>query len=143
MRERILIVDGHSIIFAWPELAALHSRQTAAARESLVRTLTALQDSTDWSVAVVFDGRGVTASSDSRPDGIAVFYSRSGQTADSLIERLAAKYGRTHEVAVATNDHMERVTIEALGCTGIDADRLRDEVTGAEEELARRIRRLR
>lgn len=143
MPDRILIVDGHSVIFSWQDLAELHARNPAAARESLVRTLTGLQDSTDWSVAVVFDGRGVKASNESEPGGITVFYSRSGQTADSIIERLSAKYGRTHDVTVATNDNMERVTVEALGCTGIDNERLRSEVDVAEGELARRIRRLR
>jgi predicted RNA-binding protein with PIN domain len=42
--EHFLIVDGHSIIFSWPELLALHQRNTAVARDSLVKTLTAYQD---------------------------------------------------------------------------------------------------
>ena len=69
MKRRILLVDGHSVIFAWPDLAEIHQRNTAAARENLVRRLTGLQDSTEWEVAVVFDGRGAKASSEDPKDG--------------------------------------------------------------------------
>jgi predicted RNA-binding protein with PIN domain len=74
MKQKILLVDGHSMIFDWPDLAAMHARNTAAAREELVKRLTGLQDNTEWTVAVVFDGKGVKASSDGTPHGIAVFH---------------------------------------------------------------------
>ena len=35
MKRRILLVDGHSVIFAWADLAEIHQRNTAAARETL------------------------------------------------------------------------------------------------------------
>ena len=142
MKRRILLVDGHSVIFAWPDLAEIHRRNTASARENLVRRLTALQDSSEWEVAVVFDGRGAKASSESEPSGIAVFYSKSGQTADEIIERLAAKYAATCEVTVATDDHMERTTVEALGGMSISTDQLLDEINSAESTLRDRIQNL-
>ena len=142
MKRRILLVDGHSVIFAWPDLAEIHQRNTAAARENLVRRLTGLQDSTEWEVAVVFDGRGAKASSDSVPHGIAVFYSKSGQTADEIIERLAAKYSATCEVTVATDDHMERTTVEALGGMSMSTDQLLSETNSAGSALRERIQNL-
>jgi predicted RNA-binding protein with PIN domain len=142
MKRRILLVDGHSVIFAWPDLTEIHRRNTASARENLVRCLTALQDSTEWEVAVVFDGRGAKASSDSEPNGIAVFYSKSGQTADEIIERLAAKYAATCDVTVATNDHMERTTVEALDCLSISTDQLLAEINSAGTALRERIQNL-
>ena len=142
MKRRILLVDGHSVIFAWPDLAEIHRRNTASARENLVRRLTALQDSSEWEVAVVFDGRGSKASSESEPSGIAVFYSKSGQTADEIIERLAAKYAATCEVTVATDDHMERTTVEALGGMSISTDQLLSEIKTAENTLRDRIKKL-
>ena len=42
MSQQFLIVDGHSVIFAWPELRALHKRRTASAREQLIKILTAI-----------------------------------------------------------------------------------------------------
>jgi len=142
MNRRILLVDGHSVIFAWPDLAEIHRRNTASARENLVRRLTALQDSSEWEVAVVFDGRGAKASTDSEPHGIAVFYSKSGQTADEIIERLAAKYAASCEVTVATDDHMERTTVEALGGMSISTDQLLSEIESAGSALRERIQNL-
>ena len=142
MKRRILLVDGHSVIFAWPDLAEIHQRNTATARENLVRRLTGLQDSTAWEVAVVFDGRGAKASSDSIPHGIAVFYSKSGQTADEIIERLAAKYSATCEVTVATDDHMERTTVEALGGMSMSTEQLLSETNSAGSALRERIQNL-
>ncbi len=143
MKEKILLVDGHSMIFDWDDLATMHGRNTAAAREELVRRLTGLQDNSDWTVAVVFDGVGVKASSDSTPHGIAVFYSRSGQTADSIIERLAAKYAKDHDVTVATNDLMERTTAEAFGSFTISGLQLRAEIDMARNSVSETIQRLR
>lgn len=143
MKQKILIVDGHSMIFDWPDLTAMHARNTAAAREELVKRLTGLQDNTEWTVAVVFDGKGVKASSDGTPHGIAVFYSKSGQTADSIIERLAAKYAKDHEVTVATNDRLERTTAESFGSNTISGMQLRAEMESALDSLRDTIRRLR
>ena len=82
--------------------------------------LTGLQDNTDWHVAVVFDGAGTkTTGATSGPRGIQVFYSTADQSADSVIERLAAKYAERYEVTVATDDLMERTTVatsEPLRC---------------------------
>ena len=143
MKQKILLVDGHSMIFAWEDLAALHGRNTAAAREELIRKLTGLQDNSDWTVAVVFDGTGMKASSDGTPYGIAVFYSKSGQTAVSIIERLAAKYAPDHEVTVATNDRMERTTAESFGSMTISSIQLHAEIESAHNTVRDTIRRLR
>jgi predicted RNA-binding protein with PIN domain len=61
VRQRYLIVDGHSIIFAWPALRRLHQRRTSLAREALVKRLRDYQDWTGIRVVVVFDGKGRVA----------------------------------------------------------------------------------
>ncbi len=143
MKPKILIVDGHSAIFASSDLSALHARQSAAARERLIHWLTRLQDSSDWTVAVVFDGRGAKATSAGDPHGIAVFYSKSGQTADSLIERLVAKYAAEHDVTVATNDHLERTTAESFGGSAISIEQLAAYLRETEGDLQNTLKRLR
>src|SRR5213592_736497 len=55
---RYLIVDGHSIIFAWPELRRLHARRSSLAREALLKQLRNYQDWTGVRVVIVFDGKG-------------------------------------------------------------------------------------
>ena len=142
VKERILIVDGHSMIFRWPDLAKMHAAKTSSARDELVRRLTSLQDGSNWTVVVVFDGKGVKASNQSEPAGIHVFYSKSGQTADSIIERLAAKYAPDYDVTVATDDRLERITAESFGSNSISSDQLRDEIQAAEAGVREAIRRL-
>lgn len=142
MKPRVLIVDGHSMIFQWPDLTLQHAKRTAVARETLVRMLTGLQDNSDWNVAVVFDGKGVKPSEASEPHGIKVFYSKADQTADSIIERLAAKYADKYEVTVATDDLMERTTVESFGGMSMSAWQLREEIDAAGRDMDERLRSL-
>jgi uncharacterized protein len=137
---RYLIVDGHSVIFAWPELRKLHARRTALARDELVKTLTEYQDASGVRVVVVFDGKGVSANEQSAPGGIQVFYSAAGQTADSIVERLAAKYAQEHEITVATSDLLEQQTVSSFGAVAISAELLREFVAEAQTDLARRLK---
>ena len=143
MKPRVLIVDGHSMIFQWPDLTLLHAKRTSVARESLVRMLTGLQDNTDWHVTVVFDGAGAkTTESISGAQGIQIFYSTADQTADSVIERLAAKYAELYEVTVATDDVMERTTVASFGATSMSAWQLREEIEEAGRDLDARLRQM-
>jgi len=125
VRAEYLIVDGHSVIFAWPELRKLHTRRTSLAREALTKKLRDYQDWTGIRVAVVFDGKGDSVSVSSDPGEIQIFYSREGQTADSIIERLASKYGGRFKLLVATSDVLEQETASACGAECISAEALR------------------
>ena len=124
-RARYLIVDGHSVIFAWPELRKLHARRSSLAREALIKQLRDYQDWTGVRVVVVFDGKGRKIEATSDPAEVQVFYSRTGQTADAIIERLASKYAKRFELMVATSDSMEAETVEACGAEWISSEALR------------------
>ncbi len=125
MRSDYLIVDGHSIIFAWPELRKLHERRTSLGREALIKKLRDYQDWTGVHTVVVFDGKGPTTSEFSDPGEIQIFYSRTGRTADSVIERLVSKYASQFRVTVATSDHLEELTANAFGADCISPEGLR------------------
>ena len=125
-RARYLIVDGHSIIFAWPELRKLHARRSSLAREALLKQLRDYQDWTGVRVVAVFDGKGKKVEAISDPAEVQVFYSRSGQSADSIIERLASKYGKRFDLTVATSDSMEAETVHACGAETTSPDGLRE-----------------
>jgi predicted RNA-binding protein with PIN domain len=124
-RARYLIVDGHSVIFAWPELRKLQARRSSLAREALTKQLRNYQDWTGVRVVVVFDGKGRKVEATSEPAEVQVFYSRTGQTADAIIERLASKYAKRFELMVATSDSMEGETVEACGAEWISPEALR------------------
>ena len=138
---RYLIVDGHSVIFAWPDLRALHARRTGAARDELIRQLTAYQDASEVRVVAVFDGKGEKASEATEPGGIQIFYSRAGQSADEIVERLVAKYGSEHEMTVATDDHLERQTALTFGATTISTEMVRGLMHDEARDFSRRLKR--
>ena len=124
-RARYLLVDGHSIIFAWPELRKLHERRSSLAREALIKQLRDYQDWTGVRVVIAFDGKAPNISAISDPGDVQIFYSRSGQTADTIIERIASKYAEKFKLMVATSDSMEAETIHACGAQWISPDALR------------------
>jgi len=125
-RTRYLIVDGHSIIFAWPELRKLQGRRSALAREALLKQLRHYQDWTDVRVVIVFDGKGKKIDASSEPGDVQIFYSRTGQSADAIIERLASKYAKQFKLMVATSDSLEAETVQACGAEWISPEGLRD-----------------
>jgi len=124
-RTRYLIVDGHSVIFAWPELRKLHARRSSLAREALLKQLRDYQDWTGVRVVAVFDGKGNKVDATSDPAEVQVFYSRNGQSADAIIERLASKYAKHYDLVVATSDSMEAETVHACGAESISPEGLR------------------
>jgi predicted RNA-binding protein with PIN domain len=125
-RARYLLVDGHSIIFAWPELRKLQARRSALAREALLKLLRHYQDWTGVRVVIVFDGKGKKVDASSEPGEVQIFYSRTGQSADAIIERLASKYAKRFELMVATSDSLEAETVLACGAEWISPEGLRD-----------------
>ena len=130
---RYLIVDGHSVIFSWPELRRLHVRRSSLAREALTKQLRDYQDWTGVRVVIVFDGQGPKVEATSDPCDVQIFYSRSGQTADAIIERLASKYGNRFELMVATSDSMEAETVLACGAEPISPQTLRGLLSSARQ----------
>jgi predicted RNA-binding protein with PIN domain len=124
MRTRYLIVDGHSVIFAWPHLRALQGKRPSLARDALVKQLQDYQDWTGVRVVVVFDGSGRQVSESAEPAGIQIFYSRKGQAADAVVERLAARYAANFDLTVATSDSLERQTVMAFGAECVSPDGL-------------------
>src|SRR5438477_13030679 len=125
-RTKYLIVDGHSVIFAWPDLRKLQERRSSMARHSLIKRLRAYQDWTGVRVVVVFDGKGTNVTAESDPHDIQIFYSRQGQTADAIIERLASKYATQFDLVVATSDYLEQQTASACGAECISPEMLRE-----------------
>ena len=121
---RYLIVDGHSVIFALPKLRATHAKRSARAREELIKRLRHYQDWTGVRVIVVFDGKGAKIDISADPHDVQIFYSRRGETADAIIERLASKYAKRFHLTVATSDYLEQETVAAAGAEYISPEHL-------------------
>jgi predicted RNA-binding protein with PIN domain len=61
-----------------------------------------------------------------KDEGVLVMYSRDGETADTVIERLAARFGTKDEVLVASNDRMVLFTVMSFGAEGTGMAGLRE-----------------
>ena len=112
-----ILVDGYSLLHNWPELALGKPRHSAAARAELVRVLRQYCDAIGTPITVIFDGSGAppgTPKNESSPD-LEILYSKAGQTADDVIERVAHRIQPYGEVLVVTDDFAERDTVLSLG----------------------------
>lgn len=142
MAQSFLLVDAHNVIFARPELAALHRQNRAAAREKLLQILERLQDGGETRVVAVFDGAaaGKPEAAISGAAGVQVFYS---QSADAVIEKLVAKYAATHRLTVATDDNLIRTAVLAAGASTIGVEQLFREVAQADKDVGAALEKLR
>jgi len=112
-----ILVDGYSLLHNWPALAPGKPRHSAAAREELIHRLTQYHDGCGTPITIVFDGASGPASAAEAPSTpeVEILYTRAGQTADQLIERVVHKLKAYGEVLVVTDDFAERDTVESAG----------------------------
>mgnify|MGYP001566636580 CR=1 FL=1 len=117
-----ILVDGYSLLHNWPELAPGRPRHSAAAREDLIHILTQYQDVLGTPITIVFDGGGAPKGTPRQPStrALEVHYSKTGKTADDVIERVAHRMARFGEVLVVTNDNGVRDTV--LNFDGLASD---------------------
>jgi uncharacterized protein len=96
-----LILDGYNLLSAGGAL----SGHLESARERLLRDLASYRHRKNHHITVVFDGWQQGQSSEQREhrSGVQVIYSRRGERADQVIQRLAREYGP--DCAVVSSDH--------------------------------------
>ena len=112
-----ILVDGYSLLHSWPELAPGKARHSAAARDELIHVLTRYHDAVGTPITIFFDGTGTQRGPleiKSSPE-VEILFSRTGQTADQMIERAAHRFQSYGEVLAVTDDNAERETVIALG----------------------------
>lgn len=95
-----LLVDGYNLLGAF---GALFGRLDSA-RDELLRDLAAYRHRKNHPITVVFDGWREGLSTEQREfrSGIEVIYSKRGEKADQVIQRLVRRYGA--DCAVVTSD---------------------------------------
>ena len=138
-----ILVDGYSLLHAWEALAPGKPRHSAAARDELIARLTHYHDACGTPITVVFDGAGSTPGFSPFPSTpeVEIVYSRSGQSADQLIERVAHRLAEYGEVLVVTDDFAERDTIVSAGGMFSSCVMFIQTIENALAELARDIER--
>jgi hypothetical protein len=144
MSARYLVIDGHSVIFAWPDLRALHDRNRAAARKALADKLQHLHDTTEWRLTLVLDGKlgTVVPMGRRKATDMVISYATANQTADSIIERLVAASGLAKEIVVVTADEAEKLTVESLGAATASPSWLRKELALTGDSFSEQMERV-
>jgi uncharacterized protein len=87
-----VIIDGYNLLGRMGQTAPF----SEMAREELIRKLMLYRQRKGHAITVVFDGwqGGLGAEGHEHRAGVAVIYSKRGERADQVIQRLAADYGR-------------------------------------------------
>ncbi|MBD0305806.1 MAG: NYN domain-containing protein [Nitrospiraceae bacterium] len=95
-----LIIDGYNLLGARGEMRA----NAEPARERLLQELMDYRRHKGHPITVVFDGwrQNMTTERHEHRSGVQVIYSRKGQAADQVIQRLASEFGR--DCAVVSSD---------------------------------------
>ena len=133
-----VLVDGYSLLHHWPELAPGRARHSFHARDALVAALTQYQDSSSTPVTLIFDGGGAppdTPKNETAKDGIEVLFSKKGQTADQIIERVAHLMKPYGEVLAVTKDYAERETVISLGGSACSCENFLDMLNDTMDDM--------
>jgi len=109
-----IIIDGYNLIRRSARLSRLDRQDLEAGREALVDMLAAYKRFKGHRITVVFDGThadGLLPRRDRRK-GIAILYSRGGQSADDVIIEIARRQG-TRAVVVSSDRQISRAAAAA------------------------------
>ena len=110
-----ILVDGYSLLHQWPDIAPGKPRHSLAAREELIGRLTQYHDASGTPLTIIFDGASGTVADFPSTSDVEILYSRAGQTADQIIERVTHRLTNFGEVLVVTDDQAERDTVTSAG----------------------------
>ena len=140
--RELLIVDGYNVIYKSSRYTNLMDETNAAdpferARERLVADVAAYAQGR-YDATIVFDAAG-NVSSD-RPNlpkaGVRIIFSPTGESADTVIERLVTSARRTpRAVTVVTSDNTIRATVGGVPVTRVSSDVLVTDVHQLASEM--------
>jgi predicted RNA-binding protein with PIN domain len=134
---RDILVDGYNVIKRDVSFHALSMKRLAAARQLLIDQLASRYRHTPHQVIVVFDGDGVSEQT-YQHRRVRIMYSRAGETADSVIARLAASaQAAGRQVELYSDDNEVRQSVAQQGGSVGSANQLTKHLNAAPADLAR------
>jgi len=137
---RDILVDGYNVLKRGASFQALGVAHLPAARQALITQLASRYRHTPYQVIVVFDGDGVYEQV-SHERRVRVIYSRRGETADSVIARLAAEARSAgREVELYSDDGEVQQAVSRQGGGVRTTGHLTTELNAAPRDVARRFR---
>ena len=143
--DQILLVDGYNVQNNWKEAGFLQPGELDFLRQQMATILSSCAAYWDIQCLLVFDAHhvpGNQGSVETISPNLQVLFSAEGQTADSLIERLAADFAEQDvAVSVCTSDWAEQTIALTRGAARISARELLARVRQAKAEMDRHYTR--
>lgn len=126
-----IIIDGYNLIRRSSSLSTFDQQDIQLGREALLDTLAAYKRIKRHKITVVFDGTNASpfALQKDQIKGIKVKFSRNGETADTVIKRMAA---REREKALVVSSDLDIVNFAAsMGAATISSSAFEEKITMA------------
>ncbi len=116
-----IIIDGYNLIRQSKSLSRLDLQEMALGREALIGQLAAYRRLKPHRITVVFDGARAPELSPPRDrvKGISIVFSRGGDSADSVIARMARQ--EREQAMVVSSDQAVARAAAACGAAAIDS----------------------
>ncbi len=117
-----IIVDGYNVIFKISELGYTTEKcDIEILRNRFLAMLEQYKEKRKHKLIVVFDGQGAGNSSEIRPAGIDVVFSRQDLDADEEIKRLVSSSDNPRHITVITSDRDIEQYVKKYGCKVVGA----------------------
>jgi predicted RNA-binding protein with PIN domain len=116
-----IVIDGYNLIRQSHKFRELDRQDLQAGREALVGALAAYKKIKPYEITVVFDGAAAFTGMPRRDvhRGIKMCYSAHGESADTVIKRMAA--GHKEKMVVVTSDQDIVRYCESVGATVVQS----------------------
>ncbi len=139
--DEFLIIDGYNVINDWPNLVDLKETNMEHARDKLVQIMQNYAAYKNIRVIIVYDAYLSASKMRSSQDNccVKVIYSKKGETADMVIEKLIDYMPPRSKIEVATSDWAVQRIIMGKGALRIPARELYIKILNAEESIRRKI----
>lgn len=111
--DELVIIDGYNFIFNFYRPKNTNHKKLEFFRERLLRDLAQYRNYKGFNIIVVFDAKHGFRNSRSSQiiDMIEVIYSRRGETADSVVEKLVHNNEKYKKIFVVTSDYMQQKVV--------------------------------
>lgn len=137
--EDILIVDGYNILHAAPSHLKIKDYSLAHLRSLLISFLSDYQGYRKNKIIVVFDGKQEHEGKEQIEiiEGITTIFSKDGETADTVIEKMVEKYrdNQSHHIIVATSDYAQQRLVFSKGAFRMTAREFWLEIFNSKDEV--------
>src|SRR5262245_5693365 len=125
-----LIIYGYNLLALLDRASGRIPLHSDMARESLIQEVAAYRHRKPHAVTIVFDGwqQGYVTERREHRSGVEVIYSRRGEKADQVIQRLAAEFGS--DCAVVSSDREVANHARAQGALVLEANEFSAKLRG-------------